>query len=155
VNGVLIGLGPVNDTDGVSGFRILRIGLQNFHLPLPGLRKFLEVVIKGGNLLEAGDVVGMLLKNLEKAVDGHLGGFLIFRSIQAGDNLLRISGSEIKPGHGISGIEVHGTLKVIDGLFILRLFVGLHTFVELIAGLEAFAAGCGGHDKDRSGSQHR
>ena len=97
----------------------------------------------------------MLLENLQKAVDGHLGGLFVLRSIEAGNHLLRVGGSEIKPGHGISGIEVHGALKVVDGLFVFRLLVGLHSFVELIAGLQAFTAGRRSHQEDCGGGQHR
>jgi hypothetical protein len=155
VDSILIGLGPVDDSDGVSSFGVFRVGLEDFELPIPGRAELLEVVVQSGNLLEAGDVVGMLFEDLEEAIDGHLGSLLIVRSIEAGNDLLRVGGSEVEPGHGISGIEVHGSLKVVDGLFVFRLFVGLHSFVELIAGLKAFAAGCGGDDQDRSGSQHR
>ena len=97
----------------------------------------------------------MLLKDLHEAIDGHLGGLLVFRSIEAGNDLLRVGGGEIEPGHGIGGIEVDGALKVVDGLFVFRLLVGLHTLVELIAGLQAFTAGRRSHQEDSGGGQHQ
>jgi hypothetical protein len=60
VDGVLVGLGPVDNPDRVSGLSIFGVGGKDLKLPVPGWAKLLEVVIEGGNLLEAGDVVRMM-----------------------------------------------------------------------------------------------
>jgi hypothetical protein len=123
-------------------------------LPITSRTEFFQIVVEGGNLLEAGDVVGMLVENLHEAVDGHLGSLLVVGSIEAWHDLLRVGSREVEPGHGVGGIEVDSFLEVIDGLFVFRLLVGLHSLVELIARLEAFTAGRGSHQEDCGSGQH-
>ncbi len=124
---------PVDDADGVIGFGILGINGDDALLILLGHGHVLDVEVDGGDLLERHDVVGVALEHDLEVVDGILRGLQILRSVDVGDDLLRIGGSKIETRQRIGGVKLDGSLEVIDRLFILRGFIGLHTFIELIA----------------------
>src|SRR5581483_4194025 len=70
-------------------------------------------------------------------------------------DLLGVRGCQVEPGHWVSRIEVNGLLELVDSLFVLGLLVGFHTFVELIASLQALTAGRRSHQKGCGCGQHQ
>ena len=58
----------------------------------------------------------------------------VLRRLHAGDVLLRVDGGQIHFGHFQVAIEVNGILEVLDRLLIVGAFIGLHAFVQLVAG---------------------
>ena len=65
---------------------------------------------------------------------------VVFRSVGAGNVLLRKRGGQIEARIQQGGIERHRLLKVVDGLFVLGVLVGLHALVELVARSQLAAA---------------
>jgi len=141
LGGVLVGLRPVDDTDGVIRFSILGIFRDDLLLILLGDIELIDVEVDGGDLLERHDVMRIALEHDLEVVDGILRGLQIVRILDVGDDLLRVSDGEIETGLGIGGVELDRSLEVINGLLILRGLVSLHTLDELVAGHELAAAG--------------
>ncbi len=117
--------------------------------------KLLLLEVEVGDSLDGVYVAGIDGEYLLVFFDGLIGIALVFGGFRAGNVLLGVSGGEIDAGVEEAGIKADGSLEVFDGLFVAGVLVGLHTLVEVVAGLELGAAGRGQYDEsEEQSSQH-
>ena len=84
-----MGLGPVDDANGVGGFVVIGIFDQDFLLPIAGVIKSLDAEINARDLFQTVYVMRVLGKNDLKTVDGLVGDLQVVGSVEAWYDVLR------------------------------------------------------------------
>jgi hypothetical protein len=149
---VHVGLGPVDDADGIGSLRIFRIHGENLLLPSFRFIQLLDAEVDAGNVLQAVHIARILVQNLLEDADGLLRGVHVVRRVESGHYILSQRGGQIGLGHGQARVELRGPLEVPDGFFIPGALVGIHSLVQLVAGCELAAPA---HGKHHAGQGHR
>ena len=86
----------------------------------------------------------------EALLNGKLGIVVVLGSINAGNILPYVRGSQIELGHTQIRIKSNRVLEFLNGVFVFSALVGLHTFVELVARFELVASGgCHRHSREQ------
>ena len=151
LHGVLVGLRPVDNADGVVGLSVLGVERDNLLLGRLGFIEVLDVALNGGDLLERVQVVGVLGEDLVKAVHGLLCGGQVLRGVEVRHYLIAVRGGEVKLRRLVVGIQSDRVLEVTDRFLVVARLERLHAFDKLIARPQLGTAnGTSEHNKQRN-----
>src|SRR5208283_324571 len=156
-----IGLGPIDNADGIVRSGIVGLQLNVLLVVFLGLFKLFGVerlashlVEDGGKTVDSVEVVGIFFEHALIFGDGLFTVIEVFIRRSAGNVLAGVSGGEIKASIDKVGIEFLGLLEILDGLIELGFLEGGHTLVEKIARLELVAAR-NAEEKNKNGGQRK
>ena len=144
-------LHPVDHGQAVEAFLALRIGRDQFQIPLFGIVQLLQflleirhalrlLVAQGSQRCERRGVVRMVLENLDELFLRLLGQLHVVRRFGAGDVLAHVGGGEVKTAVDVGRIQVHGFLEELHRVRIPGAFIRLNAFVDAVARPQLVAA---------------